>query len=249
MQVTGLGWAGVLTDDFGSTVRFFSEALGLSLAYLDQAKELAHFRFHSGQLFEIYGSSNRQRKEKYQWFHGPALGFEVNDIELAYQEMTARGTRFITDLEAWEDDRWALFLGPQDTLFEILQPARKLANRFEPVQGIRSAKLSVQDLVGATHFFSEVLEMSSTKAAEQDMTRFCLPAGHSFEVCRANAEQRITVGFAVAEMIQARCAMESKGVKFLGSVKAEDDGTSRSRFCGPDQSIYELVYRNTNKMI
>ena len=83
MRVTQLSWAGVLTEDFEDAVHFFSEVLGLSLEYRDEAKAIVHFRFLSGQLLEVYGPSNRQRKEKYRWFNGPALGFEVEAFEAA----------------------------------------------------------------------------------------------------------------------------------------------------------------------
>jgi catechol 2,3-dioxygenase-like lactoylglutathione lyase family enzyme len=73
MQVTGIGWAGILTEDFETSLRFFSDVLGLSLTYRDNTKELAHFRFYSGQLFEFYGPSNRERKEKYQLFRGSSI--------------------------------------------------------------------------------------------------------------------------------------------------------------------------------
>ena len=71
MQVTGIGWAGILTEDFESSLRFFADTLGLSMVYRDEIKELAHFRFRSGQLLELYGPSNRGRKEKYRFFTSP----------------------------------------------------------------------------------------------------------------------------------------------------------------------------------
>ena len=80
MRVAGISWAAVLTQDFEATLRFFSEILGLALDYRDVARVLAHFRLPSGRLLEIYGPSNRQRKEKYLWFNGPVLGFEVEDV-------------------------------------------------------------------------------------------------------------------------------------------------------------------------
>lgn len=122
MQVNGIGWTGVLTEHFESTLSFFSDVLGLHMAYRDESKELAHFRFRSGQLLEIYGLSNRARKEKYRWFQGPALGFEVEDVASARQEMLARGACFITELESWENEVWTMFLGPENRLFEIASP-------------------------------------------------------------------------------------------------------------------------------
>jgi catechol 2,3-dioxygenase-like lactoylglutathione lyase family enzyme len=61
MRVTGIGWVGVLTDDYEETLHFFSEILGLSLEYRNEDKVHAHFRLPSGQLLEVFGPSNRQR--------------------------------------------------------------------------------------------------------------------------------------------------------------------------------------------
>jgi catechol 2,3-dioxygenase-like lactoylglutathione lyase family enzyme len=242
MQVTGIGWAGVLTEEFESTLRFFSDVLGLSLAYCDDEKELAHFRFQSGQLLEVYGPSNRQRKEKYKWFHGPVLGFEVDDIQLVKQEMIARRTRFITDLETWEDDIWALFLGPEDNLFEILRPARKPASHFRNVLGICSARFFVQDFKRAIQFFSQSMEMSVVKQGEREIAQYCFPAGHLFEVCGSSVKQLIRIGFAVDDMARARHELEIRGVEFIGSAVVMEDGIARSQFCAPGQFIYELIY-------
>lgn len=126
MRVTSFNWVGMLTEDFEETIHFFSEVLGLSLEYRDEAKIITHFRLPSGQLLEIYGPSNRQRKEKYQLFNGPVLGFEVEDVGAARQEMVAKGVRFITEVERDPSgDAWAFFLGPEEMLFTIQQPARR----------------------------------------------------------------------------------------------------------------------------
>ena len=179
MRVTGIGWAGVLTEDFESTLRFFSDVLGLSVAHHDAAKELVHFRFRSGQLLEVYGPSNRHRKEKYQLFRGPALGFEVDNVELARQEMLARGARFITELESWEDDMWTLFLGPQDRLYEILRAARRPASHSKSVLGISYAQSPVQNFNGAIEFFARVMEMLPVQQDnERQAAPYRLPTGH-----------------------------------------------------------------------
>lgn len=127
MRVTSINWIGVLTEDFEETIQFFTEVLGLSLEYQDEDKVITHFRLPSGQLFEIYGPSNRQRKEKYQLFNGPVLGFEVENVEAARQEMMASGVRFITEVERDPGgDAWAFFLGPKEMLLTIQQPAWKV---------------------------------------------------------------------------------------------------------------------------
>ncbi len=48
MRVTGIGWVGVLTEDYEENLKFFSKVLGLSLEYQDEVKVLAHFRLPVG---------------------------------------------------------------------------------------------------------------------------------------------------------------------------------------------------------
>jgi catechol 2,3-dioxygenase-like lactoylglutathione lyase family enzyme len=45
MHVTGVGWVEIMTENLESTLRFFTEMLGVSLVYHDEAREIAHFRF------------------------------------------------------------------------------------------------------------------------------------------------------------------------------------------------------------
>jgi predicted enzyme related to lactoylglutathione lyase len=247
MQVTGIGWAGVLTENFESSLRFFSQVLGLSLAHCDHRKELAHFRFRSGQLLEIYGPSNRRRKEKYRWFHGPVLGFEVNDIQSAWQEMIARGVRFITELESWEGDQWALFLGPEEKLFEILRPARSPARDFRNILGICQAKFLVQDFAGTLQFFSQIMEMSFAQQDESGIARCRFPTESLFEILGPspkpwNQIYQVIVGFEVDDMKQARQEMESAGIGFVGPTELTSEGRFQSQISAPDGLIYELVY-------
>jgi predicted enzyme related to lactoylglutathione lyase len=248
MRVTGIGWAGVLTEGFDSTLRFFSDVLGLHIAHRDTAKDLVHFRFRSGQLLEVYGPSNRQRKEKYRFFSGPALGFEVDEVELARQEMIARGIHFITELESWEEDRWSLFLDPQDKLFEILRAARRPASGLGSILGICHARVFVWDFANAVHFFSEDMQMALTRAGDGREIAHCqLPNGDSFEVSGSIATQGAPIpptiiGFEVDDMMLARRELEAKGLEFLGPSEMTEDGKTRSSFCGPDGVLYELIY-------
>lgn len=247
MQVTGLGWAGVLTEDFEAALQFFADVLGLSLAYRDQEKELAHFRFRSGQLLEIYGPSNRGRREKYRWFDGPALGFEVGDIQLARKEMIARGARFISELESWEDDMWSLFLGPEDRVFEIQNPTRRPASHFGSVIGICSARVFAQDFTDMVQYFAQVMDIQLARSKDgRDIANCRLPAGHSMQVYGPNAKPgdqvpAVMVGFEVEDMEKARRELEERGLEFNGPSELMEDGTTRSRFCAPDGLIYELV--------
>jgi len=247
MRVTGIGWTGILTEDFESTLRFFSDVMGLSIAHRDHVKELVHFRFRSGQLLEVFGPSNRGRKEEYQWYHGPVLGFEVDDIQSARQEMIARGTRFISELETWEDDMWSAFLGPEDKLFEILKPSRRPARDSGSTPGICRAGVPVQEFAAAMKFFSQVMEMPLVQKDDgQEVARGLLPGGHLLEVFgsgtrRGQPMAHIVVGFEVDNMAQTRQEMELQGIKFIDPSEVMGDGYACAYFHGPDGFIYGLT--------
>jgi predicted enzyme related to lactoylglutathione lyase len=247
MRVTGIGWTGILTEDFEAMLGFVSAVLGLTMAHRDEAKELAHFRFRSGQLLEVFGPGNRKRKPKYRWFSGPALGFEVDDVELALQEMTARGVRFIGELESWESDRWAMFLGPEDQLFEIVRQARSPAGHSGHVVGMCRASVSAKDFAGAMQFFSQVMEIPLVQQDDgQEAARCWLPAGHLFGIFGAGTRRNeltshCVIGFEVDHVAQARQTMESQGIEFLGPIEVQEDGNAWTYFHAPDGFIYELA--------
>jgi catechol 2,3-dioxygenase-like lactoylglutathione lyase family enzyme len=246
MRVTQLSWAGVLTEDFEDTVHFFSEVLGLSLEYRDEANAIVHFRLPTRQLLEIYGPSNRQRKEKYRRFNGPALGFEVEAFEAAHQQMMARGVRFITEVETWEGDAWALFLGPEDKLFEIQRPARKYPEKTAKITRFSGAGVRMQNFVEAVRFFSQVMEMPLARQDDrQEFAHFWLPAGHLFEVFGPNnpwgqLTPYATIAFEVEDVWRARRELEVRGVEFVGEVAVTSTAEAFTYFRGPDGYLYAI---------
>jgi predicted enzyme related to lactoylglutathione lyase len=246
MYVEGLGWAGVLTEDLEAALNFFSETLGLPLEYRDEEIMLAHFWLKSGQLFEVYGPSNRQRKEKYRWFNGPALGFEVDDIELARAGMIARGARFVTEIETWEDEAYSMFLGPEDKLLQIQLPGRRPSKEATHILGFSWAGVVMKDFDGAVRFFTEVMEMPLAQRDDDDgFAHFQLPAGHLFEVFGPNNKwtelmPHLTIGFEVEDVWQTRAELEKKGVEFIGKVEVIPADGAFTYFRGPDSYPYEI---------
>ena len=246
MRVTEISWVGVLTEDFEDTLHFFSEVLGLSLGYRDEAKAIVHFRLPSRQLLEVYGPSNRQRKEKYRRFNGPALGFEVEEVEAARQQMMARGVRFITEVETWEGDAWALFRGPEDKLFEIQRPARKYPEKTAKITGFTGAGVVMQNFAEAVRFFSQVMEMPLARRDDrQGFAHFWLPAGHLFEVFGPNNQwgrltPYATIAFEVEDVWQARRELEARGVEFVGEVAVTSTAEAFTYFRGPDGYLYAI---------
>ena len=73
MNVLSISWAGVRTQNFAATVRYFVENIGLPLTLRDDQAEVAHFRCASGDLFEIFGPNNPNARQ-----HAcPVFAFQV----------------------------------------------------------------------------------------------------------------------------------------------------------------------------
>jgi catechol 2,3-dioxygenase-like lactoylglutathione lyase family enzyme len=121
MNVKGISWVGVLTDNYEKTQGFWGTVLGLPQEWTNQDKGVTFFRFPTGQEVEVYAPSNRRRKEKYKYFKGPVLGIEVENLIQACEEMAAQGFDFISGIESTDDGHvsWAYFIGPDGYLYSL----------------------------------------------------------------------------------------------------------------------------------
>ena len=123
MRILGYSWVGIVTEDFEDTIRFFTENLGLPLTRRDDEAQFAHFRLPSGQLFEVFGPNN-----VYAGVHpstSPVVGFEVEDVEAAREELAHRGVEFVTEVEeedSGEGASWVYLRGPDGQLYELQTP-------------------------------------------------------------------------------------------------------------------------------
>ena len=127
MRVLGYTWAGVRTSDLNTSSRFFSDILGLRRVH--DGKGLVQFELPSGQLFEVFGSESRY----YQFHNCPVVGFQVEDVRAAKQEMESKGIEFVTDVLGNDTEAWAYFRGPDGYLYEIWQTQRLLKSPLRPV--------------------------------------------------------------------------------------------------------------------
>ena len=82
------------------------------------------FELPSGQLFEVFNSRSRY----YQFHNCPVIGFQVEDVRAAKQEMEARGTEFVTEVFVDTSEAWAYFRGPDGYLYEIWHTDRMETN-------------------------------------------------------------------------------------------------------------------------
>jgi hypothetical protein len=114
MDVNGLVWAGTRSDKFDEMVTFLRDVMGLAPA--DSAEAFASFRLPSGDKFEVFGPGDME----HDFFtRGPVVGFGVDDVDAARQELEAAGTEFIGPVHREGAYKWSHFYGPDGNVYEI----------------------------------------------------------------------------------------------------------------------------------
>lgn len=117
MKAKGLVWMGVPTDDFEGTVDFFRDVMGLEEEMREE--DFAVLRLPGGETVEVFGPSLRGQE---QFATGPVVGFLVDDVAVAREEMEARGVKFIGPVHVGDAGRaWSHFRGPGGKVYEITQ--------------------------------------------------------------------------------------------------------------------------------
>jgi len=125
VRVLGYTWAGVRTSDLHSSSRFFSEMLGLQRIH--EGNGFVQFELPSGQLFEVFAPESRY----YKLHNSPVLGFQVEDVRAARQELESQGIEFMTEVFGDSKEAWVYFRGPDGYLYELWQTQR-------PFKGLHS---------------------------------------------------------------------------------------------------------------
>ncbi len=126
MRILGYSWMGIYAEDFEAAISFFAKKLGLPLEWREQDTDFAAFRLPSGQLFEVCGPRWAATHEEYNGVHpttSPILGFEVEDVEAAREELMRRGVEFVTEAVDWGGGAAsAKFRGPDGQFYEVWRP-------------------------------------------------------------------------------------------------------------------------------
>jgi predicted enzyme related to lactoylglutathione lyase len=109
MSAKGLVWIGVPTEDFEGTVAFFRDVSGIE----EETGEgdVAILGLPGGEMVEVFGPSSRVQE---QLATGPVVGFLVDDVAEAREEMEGRGVEFIGPVHAGDAGAsWSHFRGPE----------------------------------------------------------------------------------------------------------------------------------------
>jgi len=250
MRVTSIDWAGALSDNYKASQNFLSEKLGLPLQLEAKKSVVSHFRLPSGQLLELYGPSKQYRAhEKFRWFDGHALGFEVDNLEAAYQQMVERGAHFIHEIETWKEESWCMFLGPENKLLQIQQSGpRSPEPQDKNAELLRFswAGVVMHDFDAAVRFFSQVMELPLSRRDDNAASaQFWLPEGHLFEVfgpthAWSHIMEQLTIGFQVEDVKQVKAAMEVRGVDFVTDSEVTSDGHEFAFFRDLNNYLYAI---------
>jgi catechol 2,3-dioxygenase-like lactoylglutathione lyase family enzyme len=113
VKVLGYAWAGVATDDFERTFRFFREVMGLSIEV--KLHDLAILTVGPGQQLEIFGGNQPGTALT----RNPVIAFEVDDLEAAREELRAAGIELIGEVGKANGYAWQYFRSPDGHIFEI----------------------------------------------------------------------------------------------------------------------------------
>jgi catechol 2,3-dioxygenase-like lactoylglutathione lyase family enzyme len=129
VRIVGYSWTGVYADDFEEAIGFFADKLGLPLEWRQEDADFAGFRMPSGQLLELFGPRWADTHGPYEGAHpstSPILGFEVEDVGAAREELASRGVQFVTEALEFEGGASsAKFLGPDGRVYEVWRPEER----------------------------------------------------------------------------------------------------------------------------
>ena len=114
MKVYGLVWAGVRTDRFGETVRFFRDVLGVPL--VEPAPDFAWSKMPNTSQLEIFGPGDRDHDH---FTTGPVPEFLVDDVEDAAEELRAAGVELLGPVKGTAEARWVHFRAPDGNVYGL----------------------------------------------------------------------------------------------------------------------------------
>jgi catechol 2,3-dioxygenase-like lactoylglutathione lyase family enzyme len=111
-------WVGVVAEDLEAQRGFYRDVLGFR--EVESAPDYIQFDLGQRRTFEILARDPaipQYKERRYQ------VGFEVEDIGAAREELIGRGVEPVSDIEGGEEagSLWAYFRDPEGNVFEITQ--------------------------------------------------------------------------------------------------------------------------------
>jgi catechol 2,3-dioxygenase-like lactoylglutathione lyase family enzyme len=117
MNVKSLVWVGIATQKVEPMAAFFKDTLGLQLEAGAGGEEIMIFRLPNGDTVELFDPSDDQHSF---FTTGPVIGFLVDDVAAAKEELEAAGIEFMhPEIRGSEGFSWAHFRGPDGNIYEV----------------------------------------------------------------------------------------------------------------------------------
>lgn len=115
MKIKSVSWVGLAVDDFAAARSFFSEVMGLPVEAEEADRGVVMLRIGEGQTLEIFGPGTLGHTRT----AAPVIGFEVDDVAAARDELVAGGAEPIGEIGSWNGFEWLYFRGPNDHVFAV----------------------------------------------------------------------------------------------------------------------------------
>ena len=108
-------WVGVVVDDLKGQRRFWGDLLGVPEDH--SGPDFVAFELGDGRSFELIERSAEPQYDRLRF----QVGFDVENIEAAREELIRRGVEQISEIFPDEESPWAYFRDPEGNVFEIKQ--------------------------------------------------------------------------------------------------------------------------------
>lgn len=120
MKIQGIGWLGLVSDR-PETRKFYKDVLGLNL--IDETPAYAYYKITEKEYLEILPSDSPFGKR--QRNGAPAIGFLVENLDNAIQELAQAGVELKSKIEEWRSDtehhRWAYLEDPDGQVLLLME--------------------------------------------------------------------------------------------------------------------------------
>jgi predicted enzyme related to lactoylglutathione lyase len=115
MTLTWPSWIGVVADDLGRQRRFYRDIMNFT--EIAHGSDWVQFDLGDSRLLEIVQRSEAPQYDDVRY----QVGYAVEDIEGARDQLIARGVDVLSELEGSAEDggRWCYFRDAEGNVFEL----------------------------------------------------------------------------------------------------------------------------------
>jgi predicted enzyme related to lactoylglutathione lyase len=108
-------WIGVVVEDLEGGHRFWGDLLGVPES--GSGEDYVEFDLGEGRTFEVLRRSAAPEYDRTRF----QVGFTVEDIDTARNELLRRGVEPVTEIVRGDVSAWAYFRDPEGNVFEITE--------------------------------------------------------------------------------------------------------------------------------